>query len=1159
MASQTIDSSVSAPSASPLNAQGRGRWLPIVCFLAAVVCQWPPLVTHDYVRTDVFVLAVIVASAPWIAVGAGFFGALVGSAIVIAISGFDRELTSDFAIAMILAVAVGFVYRYLSSRVVWRRAWVGFIFVTLIVSALSFIATAADLWINSDSLDWVVIAQASLPVMIACFIAGAWTFAGHSRRTGMTSTRGWPMALSVVTAVLVAGQGFVYSWGSQERVALDASSKSVSDALGAVFVDDLNGFATTSSAIPSVPWSDEKAFADAAQQMFNSTPALVSSGLLEQQAGTFRMKFVADSQGFTAPQLASELGGAATDAAAISAVGEHSKLLGLRKVDHKGVSEVSAIYAATQAVAPGSPAQILTVAESLPKALSKAAERSLGSQQDTLHLTLETVPTVSNPEVALVAEQGVASNSRDLGVTPVNTSVAFGDTSLTLTASPGEGFGIDPNVRRLTWLALLFLAGSWLLIYFRGLMASDAIEESENRYRLLAENSADVVLQHSGSDQKITWVSPSLTGVLGWDTDQLLGKPLADFIHPDERARSTELISAAQRYRDVPASGELRFATLGGGWRWMSAATKTVAAPKAAEFTEAGIVSLRDIQDSVDSRQALEKSENLFRTSMESAAIGMAIVRLDGSFVVVNQSLCTMLRLEEDDLLAMNVDELVHADSMVHVRELGARMTGNEFDNVVEQLRLVRSDGVEVWARTAVARVPSAGEQHDVYLLQVEDITDEREARDLLAFRAFHDPLTGLRNRAWILDSLATDLEAAGRKGTSVGVLFIDLDHFKVVNDSLGHAAGDDYLVTVAERIKGSLRAIDRVGRFGGDEFVVVFPDVDNPRQLENAAERISTALGADLHLSGHRMVPSASIGIALATPASTPDSLLRDADSALYRAKYAGRARWQFFDKQMHEQALSRLTTEDELRDAIVRNEFVVHYQPIVALMDGELAGYEALVRWEHPTAGLMMPASFLDVAEASGLIAGIGPLVLERVCQDLVSRPDFAGHVAINVSAVELAQANWGKNFNAIINRHLIDPSRLVIEVTETAVLDMLPTTKKSLRALTSRGIGLHLDDFGTGFSSISILRDLPVSGVKLDRRFVQDVSSDEGAANALSRGLAGLVSGLDLAGIAEGVESSHQAHVLAEQGWGYGQGYYFGRPGPMPEREGASAITV
>jgi len=1149
-------------SAATDTSRSGNHWLPFVCFVAAAFSQWPPVVTHEYVRTDVFVLTILIASVARINVAAGVAGAVTGSAAVLAITNLDQRLALDLGIAIALSVLVGLFYRYLLSRVIWRQSWLGFLIVTLTVVLACLAASAAEQAIAGDWLSWRIIAQRSLPLVIAAMLAGGWVFVGHSRRTDQINARGWPVAFAVVAAAVMAGQGFLITWIAQEQAELSTASQTLIQEFAQVTATDQNSFTTAYLTAPAVPFSDLDQFSQAMTPLFIGSDALIASGLLEKQGNDFTMKYVVDRQGNAADQVAEQLGGAPADQSVVNGVSEHQTLLGLRPISLDGKpdsSVLSVVYAAPQAVPPGSPAQILTVAESLPGAFDKTVQLSTGIPVEELHLVLALGPSKANPNGLVVAEHGTEAGSYDRDVTAVTASVPIGNDTLVFTTSPGVGFGVDENIRRLTWLGLLLLAGSTLLVYFRGLMASDAIEESEHRYRLLAENSADVVLQHSGPEHTVTWVSPSLTGVLGWQPADLIGKPLGDFIHPDDRVGGAALIAAAQKYQDVAASGEIRFATATATqWRWMSAATKTVAGRKSISAAESGIVSLRDIQDSVDSRMALEKSESLFRTSMESAAIGMAIVRLDGSFVVVNQSLCSMLKYGESSLLAMNVSELVHDESMVHVRELGAQMVGNDFDSIVEQLRLVRSDHVEVWARTAVARVPSAGEPHDVYLLQVEDITDEREARNLLAFRAFHDPLTGLRNRAWILDSLATDLESAGRKGAAVGVLFVDLDHFKVVNDSLGHAAGDDYLVTVAERIKGSLRAIDRVGRFGGDEFVVVFPDVDNPRQLENAAERISTALGADLHLRGHRMVPSASIGIALSTPASTPDSLLRDADSALYRAKYAGRARWQFFDKQMHEQALSRLTTEDELRDAIERNEFVVHYQPIVAFADSQIAGYEALIRWEHPTAGLMMPGSFLDVAEASGLIAGIGPLVLEKVCQDIADRPEFTGHVSINVSAVELAQANWGKNFNAVINRHVIDPSRLIIEVTETAVMEMLPTTKTSIRALTSRGVGLHLDDFGTGFSSISILRDLPVTGVKLDRRFVQDVSSGEGSANALSRGLAGLVSGLDLAGIAEGVESSLQASILAEQGWGFGQGYYFGRPGPLPERSDVATVS-
>ena len=418
-----------------------------------------------------------------------------------------------------------------------------------------------------------------------------------------------------------------------------------------------------------------------------------------------------------------------------------------------------------------------------------------------------------------------------------------------------------------------------------------------------------------------------------------------------------------------------------------------------------------------------------------------------------------------------------------------------------------------------------------------------------LAYQVFHDPLTGLHNRAWVLDILEADLRAAERAGTSVGALFVDLDNFKVVNDSLGHAAGDEVLTTVANRIVGVLRPEDRVGRFGGDEFVIVVQNVADVLDVERFAERVSAAIAAELHVQGHRIVPTASIGIALSTAASTPESLLRDTDSALHRAKAAGRACWQFFDDAMHAQAVARLTVEDQLRDAITRKEFVVHYQPIVALADSHVVGHEALVRWAHPTRGLLSPGEFLDVAEESWLITAIGAQVLDHACAMLAARPDLPGPISVNVSAVQLASADWLRSVTDALVTHRVDPARIVIEITETAALSMTDSALHALESLRGLGVGIHLDDFGTGYSSISVLRDLPVTGVKLDLRFVHDLTTVDSRANALARGLSVLVKGMHLTGIAEGIETEMQAHILHAQGWECGQGYYFGRPAAMP----------
>ena len=429
------------------------------------------------------------------------------------------------------------------------------------------------------------------------------------------------------------------------------------------------------------------------------------------------------------------------------------------------------------------------------------------------------------------------------------------------------------------------------------------------------------------------------------------------------------------------------------------------------------------------------------------------------------------------------------------------------------------------------------------------DVTAVRRAEEALTYQAFHDPLTGLHNRAWILDILAVDLRAASRSGHPVGALFIDVDRFKVVNDSLGHAAGDEVLSAMANRIEAALRSGDRVGRFGGDEFVIVVQDVKDTQDLPRFAERLSAAISADLLVEGHRIVPSVSIGIAASTPTSTPDTLLRDADSALFAAKAAGRDRWHFFDDAMHAKAVARLTIEDELREAITHHQFIAYYQPIVALTDAHVVGHEALVRWVHPSRGLLSPSDFLDVAEDTGLIIAIGAQVLNQVCAMLSEHPDLPGPISINISAVQLSAPDWLASVQETLAAYGVAPERIVVEVTETAVLGLGGSARAALASLRERGVAIHLDDFGTGYSSISVLRDLPATGVKLDLRFVFELTAGDSQANALAQGVNGLVKGMHLVGIAEGIETQMQADVLRAQGWECGQGYFFGRPAPGP----------
>lgn len=555
------------------------------------------------------------------------------------------------------------------------------------------------------------------------------------------------------------------------------------------------------------------------------------------------------------------------------------------------------------------------------------------------------------------------------------------------------------------------------------------------------------------------------------------------------------------------------------------------------------------LRRAAETARDLAAAEDMVRTLMANTLIGVILADLDSSFQAVNDYFSALVGYDEEYILARRLPDFVHPDDADDAIQARARVIAGESTMAPGLLRLVRADGATIWVRrvTVLLRNMSAGA--DRIMVLVEDATAEHEAQEALAYQAFHDPLTGMHNRAWILDILEVDLRIAKREGRSVVALFVDLDNFKVVNDSLGHVAGDEVLVIVAGRIVAAVRAGDRVGRFGGNEFVILIQNAHNALAVERYADRVSAAIGVDLQVRGHRIVPTASIGIAISTSTSTAESLLRDADAALSHAKTNGRARWHFFDETMHAEALARLTVEDQLREAITASQFVVFYQPIVALADAHVVGHEALVRWAHPTRGLLSPGEFLDVAEHTGLITAIGVQVLDQVCAMLAEHPDLPGPISVNVSAVQLAAPGWLTSVRDTLATHRVDPARIVIEVTETAVLSLVDSARAALTSLRELGVGIHLDDFGTGYSSISVLLDLPVTGVKLDLRFVHDLTESDSQANALAQGVNGLVKGMHLTGIAEGIETQMQADILRDQGWEHGQGYYFGKPATTP----------
>lgn len=560
-------------------------------------------------------------------------------------------------------------------------------------------------------------------------------------------------------------------------------------------------------------------------------------------------------------------------------------------------------------------------------------------------------------------------------------------------------------------------------------------------------------------------------------------------------------------------------------------------------------VTWRDVTARQKEQLALATSERLFRSTVMDAAIGMALAGLDGLIRMVNPALARLLGRDEDWFVGQPLQVIVHPDDRGWMQAEGERALAAGTDSAVTEVTLVDADGGSVPVRGVSVVVRDAAGAPDFLLLQIEDLTAHHEALRELEYRAFYDPLTGLRNRTWVHDILEVDLAAARLASSCLAVLYLDLDRFNVVNDSLGHAAGDVLLAVVAERLNGCLRAGDRLGRVGGDEFVVVLNGIADSDEAEEIAEQVAATImrqvSVDTSVEGHRVLPTISVGIAVSDDESTGTSLLRDADAALVRAKQEGRNRWAFADTHQHERAIARLTLEDSLRLAIERHEFVTYYQPIVQIGSGEIVGHEALVRWAHPERGILAPGEFMEVAEASGLVGEIDLAVLDGACAALASGL-MPGTVSVNVSAVDLARSTWFDDVLSALQRYGVDPARLVLEITETAALELPEHTRWSLDRLRDLGVGLHVDDFGTGFSTISLLQDLPVTGLKLDARFVRTLTGhSESRFDALAAGLSGLAHGLGLIGVAEGVETAEQWEILRRQGWDEGQGWLFGYP--------------
>jgi diguanylate cyclase (GGDEF)-like protein/PAS domain S-box-containing protein len=538
-----------------------------------------------------------------------------------------------------------------------------------------------------------------------------------------------------------------------------------------------------------------------------------------------------------------------------------------------------------------------------------------------------------------------------------------------------------------------------------------------------------------------------------------------------------------------------------------------------------------------------------FQTLVQNASDVILIVRPDGTITYQSPSALKILGYASGALEGRQFTTLLHPDDVEQALVLYSAVTMGSGGSLTAHWRIRHVDGS--WRHVEVITTNLLGDPTvEGMVLTMRDITERMGLEEELKHQAFHDALSGLANRALFRDRLEQALLRASRSKTALAVLFIDLDDFKLVNDSLGHAAGDQLLVTVAGRISGALRAGDTAARFGGDEFAVLLEETASPEQASQVANRILSDLSAPIVIEDHEFVVRASIGIVLSPDgADDPADLMQAADVAMYAAKARGKNCFEVYQPALQSNILDRLERTAELSRAMEHHEFVLHYQPIIGLKENELVGHEALVRWQHPTRGLLLPAEFIPLAEETGLIVGLGRWVLREACRQArawqVQYPTFGNlRISVNISARQFQHVDLVGDVTTALQDAGLDPHSLVLEITESMLVQNVEAIIARMMELKELGVSFAIDDFGTGYSSLSYLKNFPIDILKLDKSFVDDLGRSE-ESGTLAETIVKLGRNLHLQTVAEGIEEQRQLDVLRSFGCHFGQGYFLDRP--------------
>jgi diguanylate cyclase (GGDEF)-like protein/PAS domain S-box-containing protein len=675
--------------------------------------------------------------------------------------------------------------------------------------------------------------------------------------------------------------------------------------------------------------------------------------------------------------------------------------------------------------------------------------------------------------------------------------------------------------------------------------------KSERRFRALVENSSDIVLVVS-SELRITFVSPAAHRLLGFPDMTILGTHPGRWIHPADREMASAMFTVTSAGKLDTTPLELRLRHADGRYRWFEVRTRD----SSDDAEIAGVVvNAREITDRKATEELLATSEARFRALVQHSSDIVAVVDLDGRFSFVSPAITSVLGHLPEDLLGTRAVDLLPHDEFDRLRQSHAIFVDHDLpaDPVSSSSMEVQLQGLEgEWhtvdiTLTDLRHEPAVGG----VVLNARDVTVRKALERDLLHQARHDALTGLANRAMFTDRVTETLRTADERFL-VGTLFIDIDDFKTVNDSLGHAVGDELLIVVAERLLTCLHPADVAARLGGDEFAVLVVAPWGETEIIKIAERVLLTLQAPFTVQGREIRISASVGIAIdANRSSDAEVLLRNADMAMYLAKERGKARFEVFEERMHASVFERLELKADLARGIETDQLRLLYQPIVSLQTGRITGVEALVRWDHPVKGMLPPDAFIPVAEDTGLIVPLGQWVLEEACQQLQSLqlglPANASlTMSVNLSVRQLQVEGIVDTVAATISRFGLDPSTITLEITESMLMHDTELTRNRLADLRDIGVSLAVDDFGTGYSSLQYIQRFPIDIIKIDRSFVSGLGEQAGDV-VVVQSMIELAQRLGVYTVAEGIERPEQVTILQSLGADLGQGYYFSRPIP------------